>query len=88
MLSLSFITGNETMGRPKIHETGADRRAAHLADKDRFDFITTKLMGESIRELAAAYECSNSEVLNDLVRYALTNRNWKTQGLLWHRAKD
>lgn len=74
------------MARPRIHADQASRRAAYLAVHDRFDLVTTRLTGESIRELATLFGCSNAEVLNDLVRYALTNRNWKQQGLLWTKS--
>lgn len=75
------------MPRPKIHEDEAARRAAFLADKDRFDFITDKHIGASVRELAAHFGASNADVLNDLIRFALTNRNWKQQGLLWSNTR-
>lgn len=73
------------MARPKIHADKAAKRAAYLADKDRFDFVTSKVIGDTVRELAATFGATNSDVLNDLVRFALLNRNWKQQGLLWSR---
>jgi hypothetical protein len=72
------------MGRKKIHADAQARRVAYLADKMRFDLILTTRIGNTVNDLAAQYETSTSQVLNDLIRYALTNRDWKGQGLLWH----
>jgi hypothetical protein len=71
------------MARPKVHADSAARRAAHLAERDRFDLVVPKHMGATIRELAEEFGASNNEVLVDLVRFALTNRNWRQGGLLW-----
>lgn len=76
------------MARPKIHEDAKARKASYLAGRDRFDLTTNKVVGDSIRELAAMYGATNNEVINDLLRYALTNRNWKQSGLLWSAHKS
>lgn len=76
------------MGRPKLYGSAAERRRAFLMDKDRFDLVVPKHIGDTVRELAAEFDASTNDVLIDLVRYALTNRNWKHSGLLWSTAHD
>lgn len=75
------------MARPRKYATDAERRAAHLAKQDRFDLVTSQFIGGTVRELAELFHASNNEVLNDLIRFALTNRDWKRQGLLWSSSK-
>lgn len=75
------------MGRPRLHADDAARRAAYLEGKDRFDLVLPERIGATVRDIAAQYGASNAEVLADLVRFALTNRNWKTEGLLWSMNK-
>lgn len=76
------------MARPKIYASSAERRAAFLRDKDRFDLVVPKHIGDTVRELSAEFDASANDVLIDLVRFALTNRNWKQSGLLWTTAHD
>lgn len=74
------------MARPKLHSSPAERVAQFRKSKARFDFVTAPEIGETIEALAVQYAIGKNEVVNALVRYALTNRNWKTQGLVWARA--
>jgi hypothetical protein len=39
-------------------------------------------VAETIREIAEALDASGNEVVNSLIRFALTNRNWKQLGLM------
>lgn len=71
------------MPRKRMHQTDAARQKAYRADKARYDFVTNTSVGGTIDELAAMYGATKNEVLNDLVKFALTNRDWKRQGLLW-----
>lgn len=76
------------MARPKLYGSAAERRAAFLADKDRFDLVVPKHIGATVRELATEFDASVNDVLVDLVRFALTNRNWKHSGLLWSASHE
>jgi hypothetical protein len=71
------------MARPRIHSDAAAKRAAHLTDRARLEVITSAQIAQTVAELAAQYDASKNEVINDLIRFALTNRDWKAQGLLW-----
>lgn len=68
-------------GRKRRHATDAARVAAFRAARTRFDFVTSNRVGETINSLATQFDCSSNQVLNSLVRYALTNRNFKQVGL-------
>lgn len=73
------------MGRPRKHENVAAKKAAFREGKDRFDVAVPVHIGATIRELSEKYGASKNEVIEDLIRYALTNRNWVQQGLLWSK---
>lgn len=68
-------------GRPPIHIDDAARVRAHRAKFARLDVTIKPEIANTIGEIAAALDCSRNEVMNSLVRFALTNRNWKVVGL-------
>lgn len=68
------------MGRPRIHATNAERQRAYRATKKAA--ILTPRQAEVIDEIAEQFETTRAVVLHNLVRFALTNRNWKQVGLL------
>ena len=75
-------TGNETRkGRRPVHANAAARKAAYRADKARIDYTDKPAIAATLEEIAAALDCSKNELMQSLVRIALTNRNWKTVGL-------
>lgn len=66
-----FVTGN------------AARVAAHRSQHVRFDVSVLPRTGDAVDELASQFDTSRAVVVRSLLRFALTNRNWKVQGLLW-----
>jgi hypothetical protein len=85
-----FISGNQqpvTKGRRRVHSTPAARVAAFRASHKRLDFVTNERVATTIASLAEQFDCSKNDVMNSLVRYALTNRNWRQQGL-WGMGKQ
>jgi hypothetical protein len=75
-------TGNEKRtGRKAVHASAAARKAAYRADKARIDFTDKPEIASTLAEIAADLDCSKNELLQSLVRFALTNRNWKQVGL-------
>lgn len=67
------ITGNTSAVRV------ADHRSKHV----RLDVSLPPRIGMTIDDLALFYGCTKAEVVRSLLRFALTNRDWKTQGLIW-----
>ncbi|MBI3102751.1 MAG: hypothetical protein HYY98_14545 [Burkholderiales bacterium] len=80
-------TGNEKRkGRPAVHATGAARKAAYRAAKARVDYTDAPYIIDKLRETAAQLDCSVNELLQSMVRFAETNRNWKQVGLYGKRS--
>lgn len=69
--SSEFISGN------------AARVAKHRSEHVRLDVSVTHRTGQAVDELALQFDTSRAVVVRSLLRFALTNRNWKAQGLLW-----
>lgn len=80
-------TGNEKRkGRPPVHASGAARKAAYRATKARVDYTDAPHIIDKLRETAAQLDCSVNELLQSMVRFAETNRNWKQVGLYGKRS--
>lgn len=78
--------GNETRtGRPPVHATAAERKAAYRATKARIDYTDSPEIVAKLHETAAELDCSVNELLRSMVRFAQTNRNWKQLGLFGAR---
>ena len=76
------VSGNEKRkGRRAVHASAAARKAAYRADKARIDFTDKPEIASTLSEIAADLDCSKNELLQSIVRFALTNRNWKQVGL-------
>lgn len=73
------------VGRPAIHASSAARQRAHRARLARLDVAIKPEIAETISEIAEQLNCSRNEVVNSLIRFALTNRNWKQVGLMGAR---
>lgn len=75
-------TGNEKRkGRKPVHASAAARKAAYRAEKARIDYTDKPAIAATLEEIAAELDCSKNELMQSLVRFALTNRNWKRVGL-------
>jgi hypothetical protein len=68
-------------GRPAKHGSAAERqkawRAANAVKTIRIDGKAAA----TIERLAEAFDCDQTHVVNNLVRFALANRNWATMGI-------
>lgn len=60
---------------------GAARVARYRAKRARVDYSDTPVIVGKLRETAEALDCSVNELLQSMVRFAETNRNWKQVGL-------
>ena len=75
------VTGNVDRGRPVASDS---QRVAKFRSKHaRLDVPISLPIGKTIADLASQYGCSKAVVVRSLLRFALTNRDWKNQGLLW-----
>lgn len=70
------------MGRPKLYESEAARQAAFRARNYRVDLTLPTETGETLKEIAASLDVKPAVLCASMIRFALTNRNWKTQGLM------
>lgn len=68
------------MGRPRIHASQAERQAAYRATKKAATISAKR--AEAIASIAEVLGQPQTEVLDNLLRFALTNRNWKQLGLM------
>lgn len=66
-----FISGN------------AARVAKHRAAHARLDVSVSVNISDTIDELAEMFGTSRAVVTRSMIRFALTNRDWKKLGLLW-----
>jgi hypothetical protein len=71
------------MPRPRIYATDAERIAAYRERKTKLDLVVDKDRAEKIKEIAKTLGVSKNTLLNAMVRFALTNHNWKKQGIVW-----
>lgn len=69
------------VGRPAIYADDAARVRAHRAKLARLDVAIKPEISETIAQIAGELDCSRNELLNSMIRFALTNRNWKQVGL-------
>jgi hypothetical protein len=75
-------SGNEKRkGRRPVHASAAARKAAYRAERARIDYTDAPHIVDKLRETAAQLDCSVNELLQSMVRFAETNRNWKQVGL-------
>jgi len=80
-LNAGFVTGNVSARRRPASDS---QRVAKFRSKHaRLDFPVSLPIGQTLHELALQFDCSKAVVVRSLLRFALTNRDWKKQGLIW-----
>lgn len=67
----------------EIISGNAARVAKHRATHARLDVSVPAHISATIDELAEMFGTSRAVVLRSMLRFALTNRDWKKLGLLW-----
>jgi len=67
----------------EITGNAAARVAAHRERYGRLDTSLPLKTVQTIEQLAEMFGTTKAEVHRSLLRFALTNRDWKQQGLLW-----
>jgi hypothetical protein len=66
------------MGRPKQYANAAERQAAFRARYPTLTVRTKPETKETITRLMEALDLSESEIVNQLLQFALANRVWLT----------
>lgn len=69
------------MGRPKTYENAADRQAAFRANNRRIDLVVPKDLGETLDDVSTVLGITKNSLVTAMVRFALTNHNWKKSGV-------
>lgn len=69
------------MGRPRKYATDAERVAAHRARYAVGEFRVIPETMATLDAIAQHFDVPRTEVVNSLINFALTNRNWFAQGL-------
>lgn len=75
--SSSSVTGNASPSSDSLRV--AKFRSKHA----RLDVPVSLPIGQTVDELASHFDCPKAVVVRSLLRFALTNRDWKKQGLIW-----
>jgi predicted ATPase len=66
--------------------SGNAQRVARYREKHaRLDLSISADIAQTVAEISEALDCSKNELLNSMVRFALTNRNWRLVGLYGRR---
>lgn len=73
-------------GRKRIYPNSAAREAHYRDTKHRVDFLTSKEVGETLKEISEVHEISQNALINAMVKFALTNHDWKRE-ILWGLTK-
>lgn len=66
-----------------VRSSDSVRVAKFRSQHARLDVPVSLPIGKTIEDLASRFDCPKAVVVRSLLRFALTNRDWKNQGLLW-----
>lgn len=83
--SLAAPTGDAAAvrtGRKSKHESAAARVKACRVQYGRIDVLIPIERKAVIESIADNLDCSASALINNLICFALTNRNWRQLGLM------
>ena len=70
------------MARPRVFADSPSRLRSHRSALARLDVSVPPRTKIAIDEIASSLGYPSAEVVRHLIRFALTNRNWKQVGLL------
>ena len=68
-------------GRPAKHADAAARQRAWRAANTVKTLSLDGKVGPTIARLAEQFDCTETHVVNNLLRFALANHNWSTMGI-------
>lgn len=75
-----------TRGRPKIYRDAAAREKNYREKFSRPDILVPKETDQTLIEICEAHEVSKNALINAMIKFALTNHNWKSD-MLWGPTK-
>lgn len=75
------------MGRPKTYENAAERQAAFRANNRRVDLVVPNDLGDTLDDISQTLDMTKNSLVNAMIRFALTNHNWKKSGAVWATKK-
>lgn len=75
-------------GRASLHADAAARVRAHRARLARLDVTIKPEIADTIAQISDVLACSRNELVNSLIRFALTNRNWQQVGLYGSKGRQ
>jgi len=76
------------MARPRKYADDAEKMRAFRAAKPEKCFRPGAQVAATIEKIAREQGRTENEVITNLVKFALLNRNWLTLGLITYRDKD
>ena len=68
-------------GRPAKYANAAERQAAYRAANAIKTLRLDGKIAPTIAKLAEQFDTDETHVINNMLRFALANRNWSTQGI-------
>lgn len=68
-------------GRPAKYASAAERQAAWRAANKVKTVALDGKVAPTIESLASQFDCDQTHVINNLLRFALANRNWRGLGI-------
>lgn len=74
------------MGRKRIYENDADRLAAYRARNARLDLTVDPELSDTLEQLSIRFGVSKNEFCVAVLKFGLTNRNWKALGMTHQKA--
>lgn len=75
-----------TRGRKKIYENAAAREKSYREKFARPDILVPLETDQTLREICELHEVSKNALINAMVKFALTNHDWKRE-MLWGLTK-
>jgi len=76
------------MGRPKLHESEAARKAAYRAKFQRLDLPVDPDLHAKLSEIAQAIDVPMTDLCVSMLKFALTNHQWARFGLTHKRTNQ
>lgn len=75
------------MGRPKKYADAAERQAAYRANNARVDLIVTPELGATLEGIAGELNITKTALVVAMIKFALTNHDWKRGGVWLEKKK-
>lgn len=80
-MSEALVVAAPKLGRPAKHASAAERQKAWRAANSVKSFRIDGKAAATIEALATQFDCDQTHVANNLIRFALANRNWRGMGI-------